>query len=1284
LGFCLVHDGNLVMFKLSKLEITGFKSFADHTEILFTGDGITAIVGPNGCGKSNVSDAVTWVLGEQRAKNLRGGEMQDVIFQGAKTRAASGMAEVVLHLLRTDEDAPPVEIDDLDAALEDIDDHVVRIVEPPEQEAGGGRQEADNPQSAIRNPHSRHWRPSRMALSFAPGEVVTVTRRLYRSGESDYLMNGRACRLRDILDLFAGTGLSGAHYAIIEQGRIGQILSAKPMDRRALIEEAAGISKFRVRQRAAEARLQSARNNLSRISDIISEVDRQANALRRQAAKTRRYRLVREELREVLRRVFVAEANELTTLLESGAAQLAAAAQAENELAAQVTAREDEARAATQTARDAEENLAQVRAAAADAALQRDRRAREREYQTEQINGLAARRDEIAADIETLRERQSQAAREIVKFQTEEDALRAENDTAAARLREAEAAYEARRQTAQQAERTAETARAELLNRTAVAERLAGILRQLEHTLERLAQQSEGLAREGERAEAVHAEHLAEQSVLEEQIRAAQQSLAQLKDERQAGAQKAETAREGLRAAQAEHSRARDEASRVRHRLDSLLELERQRAHYAPVVQRLLKEAAKNNLFAARGTLADALKVSAEWERAVEGALGALLQTVLVPTPEDAARAAGWLRQQKAGRAGFLVLGLRGGSGEAGGGRQEAGGSVVAVGRATAAANGKKGKRVNGAAVAVWETAPVLGDVLGVAPELRAALERAWPVLLNARLVNGLDEALRDGGACVTRDGEVAAGGLVQAGEARGANESGGLLAFNRELRELKERSGELEKATAKAEIAAEKARLAVEQAEQSLAAQTQAVAHAEREAMALDLQARQLAQDLERAVRHRNVVAADAARLAQELSDLEARKTQALADVERAEQGRVAAETEVNEAAAVLQEARAAAESESLALSAVRAAAATAAERRRSAANELRRWEAEQNDLAARVQRHEDESEETGHRLAALEDSVAELARRIAGAEDEKAQEEAHVAACAAQLADARRRADALAAELSALNQQAAQARDARATLEVQRAAASERLTHVNENCIVELNLSLAELAATCEVEPDFNLAAGRAKVEDLRARIEGFGAVNMMALEELNEAEERFAFLTTQRQDIIDGIAATEDALSEIKRRSRERFRHAFTEINRHFGVIFQELFGGGRGEMSLIDEADALESGIDLIAQPPGKRLQNVLLLSGGEKALAAIALVLAIFRYRPSPFCLLDEVDAPLDEANVGRFVEKIQQMAGETQFLVITHNRRTMEAARALYGVTMQEAGVSKLVSVRFE
>src|SRR5947208_2655475 len=390
------------MFKLRRLEITGFKSFADHTDLIFTGDGITGIVGPNGCGKSNVADAIAWVLGEQRVKHLRGGEMKDVIFQGSRNRPPSGMSEVVLHLERDEVVEHEPDIEDIDSTLEQIDEHaaVFAEVEPvsepetvsePRAVATGSSDcelkdsspAAPNPQAEIPDQqsddpvatapgsvtegaletrselkskahHHRHWRRRNLALEFAPGEAVSVTRRLYRSGESEYLLNDRACRLRDIQDLFSGTGLSGGHYAIIEQGRIGQILSAKPIDRRTIIEEAAGITKFRVRQRAAEARLESARGNLSRVSDIIAEIERQVGSLRRQAAKARRYRQLREELRELLRRVYAADERGLTTLLEQSQTQLDAATEDEHRLTADLALRDESSRAATHQASEME------------------------------------------------------------------------------------------------------------------------------------------------------------------------------------------------------------------------------------------------------------------------------------------------------------------------------------------------------------------------------------------------------------------------------------------------------------------------------------------------------------------------------------------------------------------------------------------------------------------------------------------------------------------------------------------------------------------------------------------------------------------------------------------------------------------------------------------------------------------------------------------------------------------------------------------------------------------
>ncbi|HYG81496.1 MAG TPA: AAA family ATPase, partial [Pyrinomonadaceae bacterium] len=928
------------MFKLQRLEITGFKSFADHTEIVFTGDGITAVVGPNGCGKSNVADAIAWVLGEQRIKHLRGAEMKDVIFQGSRNRQPSGMAEVVLHMVRDETAEHEPDIEDIDSTLEEIDDHAVDIAEltagtetadattAPTSDPAAGAEAAPPAEGVEASPsaeaaaeasadapatppteavmpkvhHKRHWRPSRLALEFAPGEAVSVTRRLYRSGESEYLLNNRACRLRDIQDLFSGTGLSGAHYAIIEQGRIGQILSAKPMDRRTLVEEAAGITKFRVRQRAAEARLESARTNLSRVSDIISEIDRQVNSLRRQAAKARRYRVLREELRELLRRAYVAEERSLTALLEETRGRLEEVSGEERALGEELAAREEEARAATQEARNLEEELAEARAASAEAELRRDRRAREQSYQQEQVAALERRRAEVEQEIETVRARLTSVEEECERLREQDAELRAASEEHALVLQTAEAAYGQRVVEVSEAEAEIERARAELLTHTAVAERLMEIGRQLEAALERLAVQAEGLAREGERAATIHAERVAEAETLAVEIERARENLAQLAAEREAAVHKVVLGHERVSETDAELTRAREEFSRVRHRLDTLMELDAKRAHYSPAVQRLFaSEDPAVEEFHFMGTLADMFNVEPRWERAVEGVFGASLQAVIVPTPDDAARAAQWLRENGAGRASFLVAGLHGASEEA----------DIAAAYRIYAAQGESGT-----------AGEVSGDVrirdlLGAPRELLAVLDRTLPQHMNARVTRDLDHAmttsLATGEMCVTLDGDWVAGGqLVNAGDARSVEEGAGLLAFKRELRELEGRAPALQAEVASAAQAVSEARSRLTELEDAVVLLNEAIGREERDHMARELSATQLAQEIERAERHLRVVADDAARLAQERLELGERRETALGEAAVAEAARLAATELITEAAGMLAVARRAAETES------------------------------------------------------------------------------------------------------------------------------------------------------------------------------------------------------------------------------------------------------------------------------------------------------------------------------------------------------------------------------------
>ncbi|MDX6303321.1 MAG: chromosome segregation protein [Blastocatellia bacterium] len=1291
------------MFKLRRLEITGFKSFADHTDLIFTGDGITGVVGPNGCGKSNVADAIAWVLGEQRIKHLRGAEMKDVIFQGSRNRKPSGMAEVVLHLERDEVVEHEPDIEDIDSTLEQIDERTAvfaeaeivseavasavlsdTTTEASIDSAAGETEPAvamptpddTTPETKPRTPtHHRHWRRRNLALEFSPGEAISVTRRLYRSGESEYLLNDRPCRLRDIQDLFSGTGLSGGHYAIIEQGRIGQILSAKPMDRRTIIEEAAGITKFRVRQRAAEARLESARSNLSRVSDIIAEIERQVNSLRRQAAKARRYRIQKEELRELLRHVYVAEERSLVALLEQSQVHLESATEEDRQLAAALTAREETSRSATQTARALEDELTQLRAAVAEAALQRDRRIRERVYQEEQIETLTRRRTEIEMEVAALDARLLIVESELARLRQAEAQLSTENEQAVLALRLAEDSHALKLGEVAQAESEIESARVQLLTHTAAVERLNELARQLEHGLEKLTQQAEGLAREGERAAAAHAERTAEAERLNQQIIVTRAKLGRLTAEREAAIKAVIEGHECVSDNDAEQTRVRDDYSRALHRLESFKELDARRTHYSLAVQEAFS-ANESEDFHLIGTLADRFQVDAQWERAVEGVFGSALQSILVPTPDDAIRAAAWLKNNQAGRATFLVAGFHGGSDEV----------EVDVATFREAMNQAAPRQQY---VPVGIDGPRIADTLRASRELLMVLERTMPEKMNARVVDTLDDAtalsLATGDMFVTTDGDWVAGGqLVNAGNGRALEEGAGLLTFKRELRELETRVADLAGELAVAEVAVRDARSRLTGLEESVVLLNASIAREDREAMARELNYGTLQQDIERAERHLRVVADDTARLEQERHDLEASRTKTLLEAETAETMRRATQLRIEQSTNLLAGVRREAESESEILNQQRAEAAAAAERRRSTTADLRRLESEREDVAARITRHHLELNEAETRLGELHTSINEIDRLAASVDEEKAREEDQIAGASTRLAEARAQADALANELAELNRSAAASRDARAAIEVQRAEALARVSFVRESCANELSQSLEDLAREVQLSEGFDLETERVRVEEWRERLENFGAVNMMALEELSEADERLAFLTTQREDITQGISATEEALREIKRRSRERFRDAFEKINQNFSEFFNELFGGGRGEMSLIDDDNDLESGIDIVAQPPGKRLQNVLLLSGGEKAMAALALVLGIFQYRPSPFCLLDEVDAPLDEANVGRFTNKVVAMSANTQFIVITHNKRTMETARALYGVTMEEVGVSKLVSVRFE
>lgn len=1265
------------MFKLQRLEISGFKSFADHTEIVFTGNGITAVVGPNGCGKSNVSDCISWVLGEQRARSLRGGEMKDVIFQGSKNRKPGGMAEVTLHLVRDNEfvGISDDDLEEIDETLNALDERAVDLseiedgqVQAPEiveldvadNESSEQDYLVESAQAAqVGTSHSiertvrtkRHWKPRSVALNFVPGEAVSVTRRLYMSGESDYQLNGKTCRLRDIQDLFAGTGLSGAHYAIIEQGRIGQILSAKPSDRRGLLEEAAGISKFRTRQRAAESRLESAKTNLGRISDIVSEVDKQANSLRRQAAKTRRYITLQEEYRVRLKELFVKEQTALSNDIERIKEALSSAHTVEAELAKNLRITEEEFHAATDNARISEEALAQVRRLHSEQALDRDRSIREHKYQSEQASELTKRVEILTAENSAIVERLGVSDSEIERLRKEEEKEAELADASRELLSDAEKKWSEKIEVVKIVEQKLETERGMMIKHLSVIERSDELQRQLDLNLQRLRVRSSELENERKRVEQSITEYSKESERISGEVIGEKKRLETLNSEKRDVMETLSSIREKLSASESALKEFQQQYSRNLHRLETLEELEEKKAVYDPQIQRLFSSREQIGINIA-GVLADFLVVDETVEESVEELFGGHLQTVIVRSGSDATKLWEWASEHGKGRISILVV----------------------------------DEALDISPAASENITDRLGDRLGVSKALKEILDEVFPREMSARLtesISGLgkiaNEVLVDGKA------SIAIGKRFLSGGSRSTNEKNtSLLAFKRELSGLSKAVEKIKKDVQKADSVLQDDRSSLQTYEEKVVDLQSLIIKIERELVGLEVQETSALQEIERADRHLKVIQDEMRQTVDEIGQIESRLESVTAAAESAKELYAGASAEMERISAELQLSRSASDKINEELNEKRTIAATSGERRRSVQFALRRLENERNELQLRLDAQRQEYKESKDKIGRLSDSIKAIEKHIASFDKLSSVEQEELSAALKTVQDAREKADTSSRRLAELNKESSEAINGRSLIEVKQAEVITQLNNLRERCWQELNLPFEDLTADEDAGEIVDLEVLRRIVADQRERLDGFGGINMLAVDELREAEERLDFLTSQRQDIIDSIVSAEEALREIKIRSRQKFKEAFEAVNVNFTEIFHELFGGGRGEMMLLESEDILESGIEIVAQPPGKRLQNILLLSGGEKAMTAIALVLAIFRYRPSPFCLLDEVDAPLDEANVGRFVGKISEMSEKTQFIVITHNKRTMEAARALYGVTMEEPGVSRVVSVKFE
>jgi chromosome segregation protein len=1221
--------------KLKTLELHGFKSFVDKTALVFE-SGITAVVGPNGCGKSNVVDAMRWAMGEQSPRRLRGKGMEDVIFQGAEGCSGVGMAEVILTFENGDGDGPP---------------------------------------------------------AFASYPEIQITRRLYRTGESEYLLNRTPCRLRDIHDFFRDTGIGTKGYTIVEQGRIAEIVSAKAEERRIIIEEAAGIGKYKARRREAESKIASTEQNLLRITDVLGEIRRQIASIDRQAKKAAQYKRLRETLR--ILELSIAADERRAHLQESEAAQV------------RLTARRDEmvAREASLAERELSVQSKRIEMTESERALTHGNESllilrteikhhegqiefgrRERESLAETV---AARRGELERLAEQLRTQQTEADESADELRSVESALASESEM----LASSEAAVTKTRDQLQSLERerdAANSALVDVLTSIARSEDRASTIDDRQAEIAGRIRTSEEVIDVGQ-SESSRAD--SEQLTLEDGLRnllaERDRFMGLLKQALETHEQAVSDAREASE--QLREVRERRETRRAR--LFSLREVLESREDVGEATRYLLsREAAEQERLGIRGLVRDLLEVDREVEFAVEAVLAERAEAIVFDRPAHALTALDLLRSEQAGR-----------------------GILIAVPPAEPDIQGF---------VPLGE--PLLGRV-----RAKPGFEQLAQALLGGvNLVDDLQEVLAvygggripaifatPRGDVLTPDGVVRGGAATQAAGQGVLTRVGEVRDLTNEVerldREVSERDAAFQQADAQSTRAAEE----LDNLRNRHHTAALAVANHEKDLERTRERVKALSEAHEGRVAERSEILAETealvaerARLEQVLEDAIASRVQRQRDLDGLVLRVGSVGRELNRLEMIATERRVEHAGRSEKCDRLRGIH----QRGTSAVHETREWiarrereienaEGRRTELAEQIRFAEEslesrlrEEEAARATNEAKREIYEQVSARLTEIEEGARELRSAIANCRDQVGAAELASRELELKLDHLDESIRDKWDvdlatwtppgiepgSESPIEVESESSVASEENIEESAAEQPERMDAALEARSNAMlANLPLEERTKRNEEVRRKIQSLGEVNLGAIEEHEELSERARFLTEQKDDLDRTLESLRDAIQRINRTSRRRFRETFEAVSKRFSENFPRLFEGGRASLSLTETDDVLEAGIEIMAMPPGKRLQNVNLLSGGEKTLTAIALLVSVFQVRPSPFFLLDEVDAALDDANVGRFNDLVREMASSSQFVVITHNKRTIEVADVLYGVTMERKGISKLVSV---
>lgn len=1161
--------------RIEKIELIGFKSFSERTAFNLH-PGITCIVGPNGCGKSNIVDSFRWVLGEQSAKSLRGEKMEEVIFNGSATKKPKGMAEVTL---------------------------VMSGIGDPTQDNGDDSQ-----------------------------NMTSVTRRLYRSGESEYMANKAVCRLKDIKDLFLDTGLEVKSYSILEQDRIAAILSSKPQDRRFLIEEVAGVMKYKVRRTEAQNKLEASRFNLQRINDIVSEVKRQINALDRQAKKAERYKKLSAEMRAIELKIAKKDYQNLKESLEKILAEYNALKENEALKRAELTGIENTAEKdriellekekflenLQQEFRDIEKAIAETERLIAVSNTDSDNL---KEY----LVKLHSQKDEFGTKRADLSQKQEELKSIEIKLSADierlKEELKAKNDlieTLENELGEKENIVEANRR--------------EIFRISEELSNLRNETGRMQASLEALERKEAALIKESEDSRKALNEIDSSINDVEGSLRNKNNDILMLNEKKGLYISELSSAREKIENLRNQLSGTKEDIASNISRLESLREL----ILDAPT-REILSEGSNLHIIS---SLSDILSVEPEYEKAIENALSEKINSFILKSPEDIELAISTLKAKGIGRMAFMPLTPK----------------------------------------AVGDTADVPAGIIGRAADFvkvdAGFTDIAKNLLSNVLIVKDLRTALaiRESGTkalLVTLDGEISEpSGAVIGGEGRG------VLKRKREIREIEEIVEQKKIFIARMQEDFNRLQLGITEKESGIRDIESVIVNTEKEMSLSKLTSENYREEKERIDRKLAYLSIELEEIAREKEAVKKLLLEKETAINAGESKKHITEKDMSDLLETITLEKINYEEQRTHITDLRLSITSLSEKIESIQKEkdttgaaieelLQKNTSVDEEIMSVEDRISQREKETGGHQEKIKGMVLNadgLREKISAKKETIEQDNQKLLAYEQDIKALRHDVDSLSAKIS--------------ELDIEKTEHRMRLENLTENIRQNYGAEIDTLAA----EP--LLPEDEERLNELKTKIQELGQVNLGTLEEYEELSTRYEFLSKQQEDLSKSIAELEEAITKINSTTKKKLREAFEELKVKFSDVFVKLFGGGKAELIMTDENNILETGIDIIAQPPGKKFQNITLMSGGEKALTALSLLFASFLIKPTPLCILDEADAPLDDSNTARFANMLRELSNTIQFIVITHNRVTMESSDYIYGITMEEPGISKVISMQ--